>query len=252
MAEKITLALEPRELVGKKVNRLRREGKIPATVYGKGYESTAVQMNAREFNLVLRRAGRTNLIELTMPKGNVSVFVHALQRHPVTRNVIHVDFRVVDLRTEVTLDVPVVLVGESPLAKLNDGVVNQVLATVQVRALPADMPAHVEADVTALDSLDKNILVKDLTLPEGTAQSVEIVTGEDEVAVAITPANVDEEALQEEIAAEEAAEATTIPADQGGSVEISNEDDEKNPSSMGDITAGRNMDKDKPVPMDEA
>jgi len=104
MADKISLALENRTLIGKKVNRLRHEGILPATVYGKGVGPFAVQVNARVFSDTLRHAGRTTLVELQIPgQKPQSAFIHALQRHPVTRAIIHADFRVVDLRTEITV-----------------------------------------------------------------------------------------------------------------------------------------------------
>src|SRR5262249_286087 len=144
----------------------RREGLLPATVYGKGVGPFAVQLNARTFSDVLRHAGRTTLVELDIP-GQLpqSAFIHALQRHPVTRAIIHADFRVGDLRTEITVAIPIHIVGESDLVERGDALLNQVLTTVDVRALPAELPHAIEVDVSGLDSLDKSIYVRDITLP---------------------------------------------------------------------------------------
>src|SRR5688500_6018031 len=86
MADKITLALDQRTVTGKKVSRLRRTGILPATVYGKGVGPFTVQLDARTFTDLLRRAGRTTLVELEIPgQKPQSAFIHALQRHPVSR-----------------------------------------------------------------------------------------------------------------------------------------------------------------------
>jgi large subunit ribosomal protein L25 len=191
MSQKLSIALEPRTLAGKKVSRLRREGIMPATVYGKGVGPLSVQVETRTFTALLRQAGKTGLVELSIPGQPVqSAFIHSIQRHPVTREIIHADFWVIDLKTELNVDVPVHLVGESPLAARGDAVLNLILSTVTVRALPAEVPSHVEADVSALDGLDKNVHVRDLVVPGGKAA---ILTDGEQVVVSITPARTEEE-----------------------------------------------------------
>src|SRR5215510_3283398 len=134
MADRINLELENRTLVGKKVNRLRREGILPATVYGKGVGPLTVQLNARGFSEAYRRAGKTTLVDLTIPGQKAqSAFIHSLQRHPVTRAILHADFLVVDLRTEITVEVPIHIIGDSELINRGDATLNQVLNTLDVR-----------------------------------------------------------------------------------------------------------------------
>jgi large subunit ribosomal protein L25 len=194
MADKITLALENRTLTGKKVNRLRREGLLPATVYGKGVGPFTVQVNARAFSDVLRHAGRTTLVELDIPgQKSQSAFIHALQRHPVTRVIIHADFLAVDLRTEITVAIPIHIVGASELVERGDALLNQVLTTVDVRALPAELPHAIDVDISGLDSFDKSIYVRDIKI-EGKGT---IETPEDEMVVSLTPARAEEEEVEE-------------------------------------------------------
>lgn len=201
MSDKLTLTLENRTLFGKKVGRLRRAGIMPATVYGKGVDPISVQVDARTFSDTYRRSGRTKLIELTLTgQKKQSAFVHTVQRHPVTRAITHADFLVVDLKTEITVEVPVHIVGESPLVQQNLAVLNLALSTLAVRALPAELPSHVEADVSGLDSLDKNVHVGDLSIPGGKAT---IVADPELVVVSITPARVEEEPEETEGAAAE-------------------------------------------------
>jgi large subunit ribosomal protein L25 len=208
MADRIKVELENRTLTGKKVNRLRREGLLPATVYGKGVGPFSVQLNLRTFNDVYRKAGRTGLVDLAIPgQSGLSAFVHSLQRHPVTRVVQHVDFLAVDLRVEVTVDVPVHIVGESDLVRRGDALLNQVLTSLAVHALPADIPSNIEVDISGLDSLEKSIHVSDITLPtKGT-----IVTAPEELVVSLTPARETEEV--EEAAEEAAAEPELVRED---------------------------------------
>jgi large subunit ribosomal protein L25 len=202
MADRIKLELEDRTLTGKKVNRLRREGLLPATVYGKGVGPFTVQLNLRTFTDAYRHAGRTGLVDLAIPgQSSIAAFVHSLQRHPVTRTVQHVDFLAVDLRVEVTVDVPVHLTGEPDLVRRGDAILNQILNSVAVHALPADIPPFVEVDISGLDSFDKSIRVSDITL----ATKGSIVTSPDELVVTLSPARVEEEV------AEEAPEAAAEP-----------------------------------------
>lgn len=207
MADKITLALENRAVIGKKVNRLRREGIIPATVYGKGVGPFAVQMDARTFQDVYRHAGRTTLVELQIPgQQTQSAFIHALQRHPVSRAIIHADFHVVDLLTEITVAVPIHIVGESELVERGDALLNQVLTALDVRALPTDLPPNIEVDISGLDSFDKTIHVRDIPFTGKGA----IMTDENELVVGLTAARAEEVEEAEEEAPEAPAEPELV------------------------------------------
>ena len=194
MSQDFELKLETRTVTGKKVNRLRKEGILPATVYGKGVGPYTVQMDAREFTDLLKQAGRTSLIKLSIPgQKPQSAFVHVLQRHPVKQDVLHVDFRVVDLRTEITVEVPIHLIGESDLVKTNQATLNQILNTVEVQTLPANVPSHLEVDISVLDGFDKTIQISDITPPD----KVTIITSEDELVVNLVQARAEEEADEE-------------------------------------------------------
>jgi large subunit ribosomal protein L25 len=198
MADRIELELENRTLVGKKVNRLRRAGVLPATVYGRGVGPFTVQLNARGFSDAYRRAGKTTLVDLAIPgQKTQSAFIHSLQRHPVTRAILHADFLVVDLKTEITVEVPIHIVGDSELVTRGDAMLNQVLNTLDVRALPTELPPYIDVDISGLDSMDKSIHVSDIPSLEKGA----IVTPEDELVVSLTPARIE---VEEEVVEEEA------------------------------------------------
>jgi len=209
MSETFTLKASPRTVVGKKVASLRRQGILPATVYGKGVDNLTIQVNSREFGQIFRKAGRTGVISLNIEgKPTTSVFVHTFQRHPLTREIIHVDFLAVNLREEVTVEVPVTIVGESPLVARDEAVINLSHNILQVRALPTSIPQHIEVDVSGLDAFDKSIFVRDLA----TSDSYTILTDGDELLVSLTASRT--EAAAEEAASEEET-APEAPAAEG-------------------------------------
>ena len=157
------LAAARRELKRRKTRRLRREGLAPAVLYGYGVEPTSIQLDAKEFETMYRDAGRTSLVDLSIENGTpVRVFVQDVQRHPITQALRHVDFHAVNLRQEITTDVPVVLVGEPAAVHNNLGVLLHGLETVTVTALPADLPHQLEVSVEGLEAVDDAIHVSDL------------------------------------------------------------------------------------------
>jgi len=189
MADQIKLEFETRTVVGKKVNRLRRAGILPATVYGKGVGPFTVQISARGFNEAYRRAGKTTLVDLTIPgQPAQSAFIHSLQRHPVSRAILHADFLVVDLKIEISVEIPVHLIGEAELVERGDATLNQVLNTLTVRALPAELPSYIEVDISVLDSMEKSIHVRDIVALE----HGEITTDPDEMVVSLSQSRPEE------------------------------------------------------------
>lgn len=179
-----TLDVELRTIEGKKVKNLRAQGLLPAVVYGKGFEAVSIQIDNRTFLSVYKQVGRSQLVDLNIPgRGKQSAFVHVLQRHPVTRAILHADLRVVDLKVEMNVEVPVMVVGESPLVARGDAVLILVISSVQIHALPANIPQHIEVDVSHMESLDDNIFIRDVA----TNTSYKVLGDPDTVLVALTP-----------------------------------------------------------------
>ncbi len=213
--DKLSLKLEPRTITGKKVKNLRKTGLVPASICGKGVQSESFQLDAREFGLVYRRVGRSGLIDLQLPSGTQSAFVRQVQRHPVSQQFLHVDFRIVDLRTEIVADVPVVMVGENELVARGEGVLSIGHPTLHVRALPADLPQQIEVDISQITDFTTVIHVRDLNLGD----KVQVLTAEDDNVVTVTPSRMDvEEAAiteQEQLGEPELAgdDATTAATD---------------------------------------
>jgi large subunit ribosomal protein L25 len=198
MASNNSLDADLRTVIGKKVRQLRKQGLIPATVYGKGFAPVSISVADRTFTTIYRRAGKTALIDLSIDGKMTSVFVQEVQRHPLKRNIIHIDFKAVDLKVAIQIEVPITTVGESPITARGDALVNHVLNTVLVEALPAELPQHIEVDVSSLDDLEKTILVSDLP----TASSYKILTDPSQVLITLTPVRAAAEEEAEETPAE--------------------------------------------------
>jgi large subunit ribosomal protein L25 len=189
------LKAEPRELHGKKVGRLRRQGMLPATVYGPTTEPQAIQLNAHDFGLMLRRAGRTQLIDLVIgEQAPRPVLVRQAQVEPKRNLIQHVEFFQPNLRQPITTHLPVHLVGESPAVR-EGGILLQLLDHVDVESLPDDVPANgLEVDVSAIEEINGVIHISDLQAPAG----LTILTPGDEMVVKVNPpeaAEVVEEAI---------------------------------------------------------
>jgi large subunit ribosomal protein L25 len=167
MADQVTLTAESRAGRGKgEGRRLRRAGRVPAIAYGTSLEATPVSVDALELYHALRtEAGLNALIRLEVDGDTHLTLARQLQRHPVRREIMHVDFVVVDRARKVTVDVPINLIGSAPGAD-EGGVVDQVRFDVPVEVLPLEVPDSVELDISDMQVGDVKRL-GDLALPEG-------------------------------------------------------------------------------------
>ncbi len=169
MSEELVLKAEQRQLTGKKVKRLRREGWIPGVVYGPGLEPSSIQLLRKDLIEVYRQAGTSTLVGLLVKPQRKPrpALIRDVQQDPITYEVLHVDLEVVDMERPVTAEVPVVLVGEAPVAKDGLAVVTHGTEEIEIRALPSEVPGHIDVDVSVLTRPDQAIHVADLTFPEG-------------------------------------------------------------------------------------
>jgi len=165
--DNITLALTPRSVHKKKVRALRREGIIPAVVYGRGFDSTMVQVRLKDFENAYKQTRGTAIINAGIEGKKLPVLIHAIQRDSLNENILHVDFLKVDLRHEVTVDVPLVFVGTSPAEKEGEGKIGQESTSISLRCLPTNIPSEIEVDVSAIVDKHDVIHSSDLKLPEG-------------------------------------------------------------------------------------
>ncbi len=161
--------VEIRQVLGKKVKRLRREGLLPANIYGRAIPSLAVQMPLREAREMLTAHGTNTLIRVQVEGEQEPrpAMVRAVQRNPASGAVQHVDFHQVDLTRSTRATVPITLLGEAPAVNALGGILLQGADSVQLEALPADVPTHFEISVEGLEEFDQRVTVADLTVPAG-------------------------------------------------------------------------------------
>jgi large subunit ribosomal protein L25 len=176
MAEVVLAAEVGRPLGSRAVRRLRREGKIPGVIYGHGTDPVPVAVVARELRVALNsEAGANQLLALHTGSGTYLALARDMQRHPVAQTVTHVDFVIVRRDEVISADVPITLVGEAIEVHHGDGLVEQQMFTLAINAVPADIPAAIEADISAL-TIGGQVRVEDLVLPAGVTTDVDLET----------------------------------------------------------------------------
>jgi large subunit ribosomal protein L25 len=207
--QRTELKVTPREVLGKKVRALRREGLTPANIYGPKVESTAVQVPTEELRHVLKTAGRNDIVYLRLDGDEPRpTFVREIQQNPVTDAILHVDFFQISLRDKVRAEVPIHLVGLSPAVDTFGGILMHGLDHVTVEALPTEVPSFLELDVSPLVEINQALHVSDLELPE----DVTLLTDAEQVVAKVAPPAVEPEPQVEE--EEEAAEGEA-PEEEG-------------------------------------
>ena len=160
----IQLSVEKRNVTGKKVKQLRKQGILPANVYGKSVKSLAVQSSVKDFDSAYKQVGETSLLELSV-KGEKSprhVLIHNLVKHPVSGEYIHADLHEVSLKDKMTVDVPIAIVGKSSASEKNIGVFLQITNDLEVEGLPADLPEEIEVDISSLNEIGDEITVSNV------------------------------------------------------------------------------------------
>ena len=214
----VEIELNPRELMGKKVGRLRRAGIVPVHLYGPGMESRALQCNASQLIRVLATAGGATPIHITIQgePGNHLAFAREIQWDPKRDDLLHVDLLAADVSRPVTAQVPIVLIGESAGARTVSGTVMHQLRTVDIQALPLEMPSEIELDISVMEEPDSVIRVSDLLIPENAT----LLSDVEELVVRIELPRVEVEVEVEE-GLEEGEEGAG--ADDGGAAEASEE-----------------------------
>ncbi|MBJ7306296.1 MAG: 50S ribosomal protein L25 [Acidimicrobiia bacterium] len=178
----ITLTASTGRIAGSRSStRLRTDGLVPAVVYGLGRDAIAVSVPWPDLRRALTtEAGLNALITLDVDGQKDLAIIKDLQRHPVRRNVLHIDFLRVDPDAPVAVEVPLILVGEAKLVEARKGIVDQPLKSLTVKAKPADIPSQIEIDITNLD-IGVAITVETLTMPAGVTtdidDSIQLVLG---------------------------------------------------------------------------
>jgi large subunit ribosomal protein L25 len=195
-----TLAAEHREVTGKAVHRLRKQGLLPAVVYGHGEASSNVTIDAHEFDVLRRHSGPNTLVDLSVDgKKARPVLINQVQIHPVHRRPLHADLFLVRMTEELTVDVPLVATGESHAVVQLNGTLLHPTETVKVRALPDHLPQSIEYSVESLVDFDTALHVSDLVVPA----DVTLLTDADEIIAKVQAPRIEVEEAPVEVEGEE-------------------------------------------------
>lgn len=184
------------------LNKIRKEGKIPAVVYGYGAKNTSVKVESTEFIKAIREVGRNGVIELGVGSNTIKVMVSDYQFNSLKNQITHIDFLAINMKSELVVDVTVQVIGEAVGAK-EGGVVQQPLHALSITATPDEIPEVIEVDVTEL-AIGDAILVSDL---KG-SKNYTINNEDDEAIVSVVPPTVEEPA--EDTNGEESVEVETV------------------------------------------
>lgn len=202
-----TLTVDKRTLLGRKVKQLRRQGIIPANVFGSKINSIAIQVPEKTFAKIFTEVGETGIVEVVIGEKKYPSLIAGYAQDPVTHSMLHVDFHHVSLKEKVTATIPIHAIGEAPAVKDQGGVLNVSLYEIDVEALPTELPESIEVDITGLTAIGDAVYVKDLNVPTG----VELQVDPEAIVLSITEP-VPEEVVEEVPETETPAETATPEA----------------------------------------
>jgi len=213
--EKFVLQANKREVIGKKVKALRREGMLPAVIYGSGMDPQPITLDTKEVNQTLKLVGANTLLTIKIGKKEHLALVRDIQREVIKRDLLHIDFQAVSLEENISTTVPVMIIGEAPAVKEFDAVLSTALDELQIEAKAKDLPDSITVDVSSLVEIGDNILVKDLSIPG----DVTVLDDPDEMVVVASAPSLMEEEPEEEEGAELFEELTDAELMEEGEVE---------------------------------
>jgi large subunit ribosomal protein L25 len=206
MAQIAQLTAEPRTAHRKTgAKAVRNAGKVPAVIYGQGREPQHLSVGSVELVRLLERiVPASTIVEVTVDGRMVKTLIREVQRHPLRQGIVHVDFMEIQAGKKLRLEVPVQLVGIPDGVRNQGGILDQVLRTVEIEVLPADIPEKVELDVSAL-VIGKSVHVSELSIPNAV-----ILTDRALTVATVSAPRVEEEVTPAAAAAVEGAEAVAV------------------------------------------
>ena len=200
--EEVLINAQKRNVTGKQVKALRRQGLLPGVIYGRHIEAFPIQMDAHDASLILDKLTASSLITIDVDGEKFNVLMRDRQRDVIFGDLLHVDFLVVSLTEKLRATIELKLVGEAPVADNPEVVVTQVLNAIEIEALPQDLPEVIEVDISTLETVDDEITVADLDLGEDIA----ILTDPNETIVSVGYVAQEEVAEEAEVVEPEVVE----------------------------------------------
>jgi large subunit ribosomal protein L25 len=180
--EKVVLKANRRDVVGKQVRALRRQGLLPAVIYGAQLTPINIALDAHSTGQTLPKVSSSQLIVVDVDGDQHNVLVRERQRNPITDVLVHIDFQAVSMTEKLRISVPLELTGEAPAVKNFDGIVTPARETVEVECLPGDLPSVITVDISGLSEIGDVLYVRDLVTPA----RVTVIDDPEEVVVSIT------------------------------------------------------------------
>ena len=195
--EQTVLKAKPRTVTGKQVRRLRREGLLPAVIYGRHITPLSISLNAHDTSRILPGLSRSSLVVVDVDGERHTTLVRDRQRHPVSGSLVHIDFNAISMTETLRTTVAVVLHGEAPAIKNFDGILVGGSEKVEVECFPADLPENIVIDLSVLEKIGDAIYVRDILPPP----RVTILTNGDEMVALITAPEAEPEPEEVEVVA---------------------------------------------------
>lgn len=184
------LTVQKREILGKKLKVLRKQGFIPAEFYSHGTENLHLSVPVKEFNKIFKEAGESTIIKLDINGKKINALVHDIQKNHLTDEFSHIDFYGVRMDEKIKVKIPLLFTGES-LAVKEGGILVKAMHELEVEALPADLPHHIEVDLKKLAAIGNSILIKNLSF----GKEVKILINEETVVATVVKQKVEEEVV---------------------------------------------------------
>ncbi|NMB59226.1 MAG: 50S ribosomal protein L25 [Chloroflexi bacterium] len=196
--EKAVINATLRTVKGKKVGALRREGKLPAVIYGHHFDATPITLDLKEASRVLHGLTASSLVYINLDGKENAALVREKQRDYLRNSLKHVDFQVVSLSEKIRAKVAITLEGVSPAVKDFNGIIITEMDSVEVEALPQDLPEKITLDLSKLKKIGDHFTVKDIALSD----KVHVHASPDDVVVIVTLTKDEEAAIESATAAE--------------------------------------------------
>jgi large subunit ribosomal protein L25 len=188
----VQILAERRTTFGKAVRKLRAEGFVPAELYGRGIENEHLAVSAKEFDRVFCEAGESTVIDVVIGDERRTALIHSVAVDPVTDEILNVDFYQVRPDEKVRVEIPLEFVGEPPAVSEHGGVFVKAVQSVEVEALPAEVPHSIAVDVASIGNVGESIHVRDLSVPSG----VRVLSDPDTVVAIVTEQKVEAESAE--------------------------------------------------------
>jgi len=185
----LELKAQPRKELGKKTNKHRKAGLMPAVIYGHGIKSQPIFVPASDFLKAYKQTGESALLVLELDGKKNNVLIHDTVKDPISESIIHADFYQVRMDEKIKTQVQLVFIGESDAVKSEAGVLVKNIQEVEVEALPKDLPHHIDVDISGLRTFQDRILIKDLSVADG----VKITADSEEIVASVMPPRSEEE-----------------------------------------------------------